>query len=328
MGRSSNKARRLLDIEALLLTHPMGMSQSEISRRLGVNRSTINRYLPDLPKHIYIDDLDGGNWKIDRNAYLVNVRFDLNEAMAIHLATRLLATRMDRQNAHAAAALRKLGIALETLAPQISHHLCSSADMIDDPDRRQDVIYLRSLEILTLAWAELRKVQVWHQHDDGTIHTYVLSTYFIEPNAIGQSTYVIGCREPPGALRTLKIERMVRVELLRETYTIPNDFNPKSLLSDAWGIWFTGEEPREVVLLFHQRVAHRVGETRWHRSEQVELQKDGSLLWRAFIAEPQEMMPWIRGWGADVEVIKPVELREKIIKEVHELAQIYDGHNE
>jgi CRISPR-associated endonuclease/helicase Cas3 len=40
----------------------------------------------------------------------------LNEALALHLATRLLAPRMDRQNPHAAAALRKLGISLERLA--------------------------------------------------------------------------------------------------------------------------------------------------------------------------------------------------------------------
>jgi CRISPR-associated endonuclease/helicase Cas3 len=52
-----------------------------------------------------------------------------------------------------------------------------------------------------------------------------------------------------------------------------------------------------VVLKFHPRVAHRVRETRWHRSEQVEEQPDGSLLWRARVAEVQEMLPWIRGWG-------------------------------
>lgn len=323
MGRSTNKARRLLDIETMLLTHPEGLSQAEISRRLGVNRSTINRYLPDLPSHLYIDDMDGKKWKIDRSNYLVNVRFDLHEAMAIHLATRLLATRMERQNTHAAAALRKLSIALERLAPQISSHLASSADVMDDPDRRQDVIYLRSLEILTLAWAERKKVQVWHQHDDGTIHKYILSPYFIEPYAIGQSTYVIGYREPPGEVRTLKIERLIRVELTKDPYLIPEEFDPMALLQDAWGIWYTDEEPLEVVLKFSSRVAQRVGETRWHRSEQVELQSDGSLLWRALIAEPREMMPWIRGWGSDVEVISPENVRSLIIRDTQLLAEIY-----
>jgi CRISPR-associated endonuclease/helicase Cas3 len=51
--------------------------------------------------------------------------------------------------------------------------------------------------------------------------------------------------------------------------------------------------------------------------------EDGSLLWRAQVAEPLEMMPWIRGWGADVEVLEPENLREAIEKEVHGLMDVY-----
>jgi len=48
MERATGKAERLLQIEALLLEHPEGLSQAEIARRIGVNRSTVYRYLPDL----------------------------------------------------------------------------------------------------------------------------------------------------------------------------------------------------------------------------------------------------------------------------------------
>ena len=53
------KAMRLMQLETLLLAHPAGLSQAEIARRLGVNRSTINRYMADLPGNIYIDDRTG-----------------------------------------------------------------------------------------------------------------------------------------------------------------------------------------------------------------------------------------------------------------------------
>lgn len=321
MKPAETKANRLLQLETLLLAHPEGLSQAEIARRLQVNRSTIHRYLPDLPGHIYIDDT--GRWCLDRSAYLVNVRMTLHEAMAVHLATRLLATRMERQNPHAASALRKLGTALERLAPRISQHLLQSADTMDDPSQRQDPNFLRTLETLTLAWALLRKARVWHRKEDGSVNEYTFAPYFIEPYAVGQAVHVIGWREPPDALRTLKLERIERVELLREDYQIPEDFNPAELLKDAWGIWYTEEEPVEVVLKFSARVAKRVGETRWHRSEQVTEMEDGCLLWRAWIAEPQEMLPWVRGWGADCEVIAPVEMREKMKTEARNLARIY-----
>ncbi|HEX7975599.1 MAG TPA: CRISPR-associated endonuclease Cas3'', partial [Anaerolineales bacterium] len=323
MTRAENKASRLLQVEALLLAHPEGLSQAEIGRRLAVNRSTINRYLPDLPKHIYIDN--DGKWKIDREAYLVNVRFNLHEALALHLATRLLATRLDRQNPNAAAALRKLGTALERLAPRISLHMGQSADVMDAAAQRHDPVYLQALEKLTLAWAEQHKARVWHRHEaTGKTYDYIFAPYFIEPYAVGQSTQVIGLREPPGALRTFKVERIERVELLHETYQIPADFDPRDLLADAWGIWYTEAEPVEVTLKFHPRVSTRVHETRWHRSERLEEQPDGSLIWRARVAAPQEMLPWIRGWGADAEVLRPEALRNALKRDAQALAELYE----
>ncbi len=43
----------------------------------------------------------------------------------------------------------------------------------------------------------------------------------------------------------------------------------------------------------------------------------------AEVAEVQEMVPWIRGWGADVEVLVPVELRETLMGETKKMAEQY-----
>lgn len=320
--RAMNKTARLLQIEALLLAHPEGLTQAEIARRLGVNRSTVHRYLPDLEPFAVYED--GDKLVINREVYVTNVRFTLHEAMAMHLAARLMATRTDKHNPHAASALRKIGVALERLAPLISQHLAASADSMDEQAQRQDPVYLEVLEGLTRAWSERRKVKVWHQHEETRqIHTYVLAPYFIEPYAVGQTTHVIGWREPPDALRTLKLERIRRIERLDEPYEIATDFDVRNALAGAWGIWYTESDPVEVVLKFTPRAAYRVRETRWHRSEQVEELSDGSIIWRVLIDEPREMLPWIRGWGADVEVITPAGLRTALTDEARRLAQMY-----
>lgn len=324
MSKAENKAARLGQIEALLLAHPEGLIPAEIARKLGVHRSTILRCLPDLTKHIYVDDFDDGRWKVDRSNYLVNVRLTLHEAMAIHLAARLLATRMDKKNPHAAAALRKLGISLDRLAPRVSRHLQQSADVMDDEAQRHDPRYLEVLETLTVAWAEARRVKLWHRGKNERIWEYDFAPYFIEPYAIGQTTHVLGVHGPTDQYITFKLERIERIELTRETYSLPEAFDPRRLLADAWGIWYTDKPPVEVVLKFHPRVARRVMETRWHRGEAPpEEQPDGSVIWRSKIAEPQEMLPWIRGWGADVEVLAPVELRETMMGEARAIARLY-----
>ncbi|MCC9078495.1 CRISPR-associated helicase Cas3' [Litorilinea aerophila] len=325
MSRATEKAMRLLQIEQLLWAHPEGLTRAEIARRIGVNRSTITKYLDKdhLPASIYEDEFDGNKLKIDRNADLTKTSFNLHEIMAIHLATRLLATRTDKQNPHAASALRKLGIALQRLDQRISHHLLCSADVMDEDAAFRDPVYLDALEKLTEAWSSGRKVRVSHQMPDGRVFDYIFSPYFIEPYAVGQTAHVIGLREPPGKVRTFKIERLRSVEILREEYAIPEDFDPTVLLRDAWGIWYSEAEPVEVVLRFHPSVAQRVRETRWHREQQDDIQPDGYLVWRAKIAEPQEMLPWIRGWGAQCEVLEPVELREELKREARKLGELY-----
>lgn len=324
MSRAENKTDRLLKMEALLLAHSEGLTQSDIARHLGVDRSVIHRNLYDFQKVYPTIVHDDGRISIDRSAYLVKVAFTLHEATAIHLAARLLATRMDKHNPHAASALRKLGVSLEKLAPRISDHVKQSADVMDEADQRQDPRYLEVLENLTLAWAELRKAKVWHRSEKtGKVFEYLLCPYFIEPYAVGQTTHLIGRNDPQGKMRTLKIERIERVELTRDTYEIPADFDPRDLLADAWGIWYTENEPVEVVLKFHRNVSARVRETRWHRSEEETELQDGSIVWKAKVAEPQEMVPWIRAWGSDVEVLEPKKLRETMMGEAKAMAEKY-----
>jgi CRISPR-associated endonuclease/helicase Cas3 len=327
MEAALNKAERLAQLEQLLIAHPQGLKKADIARRLGVNRSTITRYIDELsgrhdsPIPIYDDD---GLIKINRDKYLNYIGLTVHEAMAVHLATRLMATRTDKHNRHAAAALRKLGQSLETFAPLISRHVTASANTIDDAARRQDENYMRTLEILTRAWSDRQMVRVWHRYEDGgKVYKYDFAPYFIEPYAVGQTTHVIGQRIPPNALRTFKLERIERIELLPKTYTIPADFDAQARLADAWGIWYTDNPPVDVALKFQPGVAGRVKETQWHTSETITDQPDGAIIWRANIAEPREMLPWIRGWGADCEVLEPKALRKALEREARQLAAVY-----
>ena len=321
MTRIANKTVRLQEIVMLLMTHPEGMNQSEIAARLGVNRSTISRNLRDVQAPLYEEH---GRLYLDRNADLLNLQLNLHEALSLHLAARLLAANMDRQNGHAASALRKISQAMRQLAPRLSGYIATSAEIIDELAGHETPTYMRVLETLTEGWTTGRKVQVWRRRSTAeTLNAYLFSPYYIEPGIWGRATYVIGLREPPGQMRTLKIERIEAAELTKETYEIPPGFDPFQLLADAWGIWYTEEPPVEVALKFSPRVAARVLETRWHRSQQFEPCPDGSLIWRARVAAVQEMIPWVRGWGAEVQVLEPEELKNALKDEARRLAQLY-----
>jgi proteasome accessory factor B len=79
----------------------------------------------------------------------------------------------------------------------------------------------------------------------------------------------------------------------------------------AWDI-IADQDPVDVVLRFAPSVAARVQEARWHPSQQVEVEGDGSLTWRATVAGTIEVRLWVLQWGDEVEVVAPETLRDDV----------------
>ncbi|MBI5033679.1 MAG: WYL domain-containing transcriptional regulator [Chloroflexi bacterium] len=328
MKRTQGKSARMLQVERFLLTQHEPIPQAVVARECHVNRSTINRMLADLQEMgvpIYQDDK--GGIAINRDAYLTNIRLTLDESMAMFLAARLLARYSDKPNPHAVEGLLKLGLALEQgIAPQIGKHITRTSEYLRERLAVTQRSYLKTVETLTKAWSMNYKVRLVYR----SLHSkrpfeHVFAPYFLEPSGIGYGTYAIGLAEPLGKIRTRKVERIESVSLTSETFEIPSDFDPTKLLAGAWGIWFDEEdEPTPVVLRFNRNVARRVRESKWHPSERVEEDaQTGDLIWRAEIDEVQEIVPWVRQWGADCETLEPKELRETLMGEAKAMAEKY-----
>lgn len=328
MEKATGKSTRMLQVEKLLLAQQAPIAQAEVARQVGVNRSTINRMLADLAElGIPVFQDEKGQIAINREAYLTNIRLTLNESLAVFLAARLLARYSDKPNPHAVEALLKLGLALEQgIAPQIGRHIIRTSEALRERQGQVQPRYLKTIETLTEAWSRGLKVKiVYRPLKSKRPFEHIFAPYFLEPSAIGYGTYAIGLAEPVGKVRTRKVERIESITLTTEPFEIPRDFDPVKLLAGAWGIWFDEDDkPTRVALRFDRSVARRVRESKWHPSEQVvEDTETGDLIWMAEIDELQEMLPWVRGWGASVEVLEPKELREEMMGEAKAMAEKY-----
>lgn len=327
MSRAFARSNRIGQVQRLLLTSRVPLSQAEIARRCEVHRSTINRMIQSLiDEGIPVRETEDKLLYLDRSGYIGTIRLSLHEALATFLACRLLARYSDKPNAHTVTTLEKLGATLQAVMPGLGQHIGDTTAALQARLPREVSDYQRILERLTHAWAEGVKVRIWYRPLKARrAFQHTFAPYFLEPSAIGYSTYVIGLAEPPGAIRTRKLERIERVEITDEPFTVPSDFDANALLAGAWGIWFDeGDRPTTVRLRFSgAQAVRRVQETIWHPSQRTEDDGEGRLLWSAEIDEPQEMLPWIRGWGADCEVLEPAELREQVVGEVWRQAALY-----
>jgi predicted DNA-binding transcriptional regulator YafY len=315
------RRERLNRILRLLLRHPLGLREVEIAQRMGLPRRTINDYLwsGELTSKIY---KEGVLWFADPEAVSITLRpveLTPEQAVTLYLAARLLVKLHDKRNEQAETALMKLADAIRS-DTDVGREVYQAVEEL--AQRPAESAYNKAFTTVVRGYIYKRKVWMVYKPLHGRPFECEFAPYLLEPSAIGYTVYAIGHSDPPGALRTRKIERIQEAKLTREHFEVSPDFPGLEILRSAWSIIF-GEELVEVKLRFNPRAAERVRETRWHPSEQVEPTEDGGCIWTAQIADLTDITPWIRGWGADVEVLAPPELREKMMGEARRLARLY-----
>ena len=139
------------------------------------------------------------------------------------------------------------------------------------------------------------------------------------------SWYVIGRSSLHSEVRTFNLSRIASLETLNERFTVPQRFSIERHLRNAW-LLIPGEGADDrVVIRFKPLVAQNVGEVIWHKTQQLEFQQDGSLLFKAQVTGLGEIMWWVLGYGDQAEVLEPRELREMVAKRVKNLAAMYNG---
>lgn len=306
----------------LIKRHPDGLRESEIADLLSINKRSVNNYLEALDREGKIYK-EGVVWFAQpfTPAVIRPIDVQAEEATALYLAVRMLVKGSDRRNEIAETVLLKLAHVLKADAG-VGHHIEEAAlELAQRPYHKEDVDIFR---IVARSFLYRRQLQIVYQPYRGRSFRTVFSPYLLEPSLIGFSTYMIGYSEAAQALRTYKIERILEARLLRDEFAPPLDFPGLNLLRNAWSIYY-GEETVEVVLRFHPDVAKRVQETRWHPSQEIIRDSDNPnfICVRFQVADTTDLTPWIRTWGANCEVLAPVELREAMMGEARRLAEMY-----
>jgi CRISPR-associated endonuclease/helicase Cas3 len=317
-GKGARRSQLLHDAERLYIDR--AWSDIELAERLGVDRTTIyktRRFMEDELGLFFM--LEGrGRYRLDPQHRLANIRLTPTEALALYLGGRRLQQQTRTGQQPVASALEKLARALRQ--PMMENLARAAQDILE---QEQDPRQVAVMEKLVEGWITGRKVRIWHRVPHGDLHPNVVSPYQLEPSVWGDGVYLIGHSEYHNGLATFKVARIERAAVTMDPFSIPDDFDSRALLQHAWGIWHTDSEPQPVRLRFSAYVTPRVKESVWHPSQTIRDLPEGGCVWEAQIAEVREMEAWVRGWGADVEVLGPEGLREKVIMHVRRLNRQY-----
>lgn len=152
-----------------------------------------------------------------------------------------------------------------------------------------------------------------------------LKEYRVHPLAIVQRGSVIylyctlfDYTEP----RIFVLHRISSAELLEVTAVAPEGFDLKASVEE--GVWGFGKQD-EVRFSgkFKKSAGNHLFDTPLSSDQEIEETPDGFLIVKATVTRNHQFIWWILGFGADIEVIEPDSLRQKIALTAVEMARIY-----
>jgi predicted DNA-binding transcriptional regulator YafY len=134
--------------------------------------------------------------------------------------------------------------------------------------------------------------------------------------------YIAAWDERRRQVRDFALHRIRRVTLTTESYAIPQEFDFKKYVADAFAIE-KGDRPVEVAIRFAPRQARWIRERRWHRSARIQERLDGGCVLRVRVAGLGEVKRFVMQFGAEAEVLAPKRLRDEVAAALDRARSLY-----
>ena len=308
---SRNRVHRLFGLIALLSSgRPFTVDQ--LAAKLSVSRRTLFRdmnklKLAGVPYHY---DTKGRTYTLGTSFFLPSLNLGLDEVAALLLVVRRFASGQSLPvHDSAVRAAEKIEHAL---MPEI-RELCRSmveGVTVNLPPLVDAGRVERVFRELQRALAERRNVRIeYDSYFEGQTVATVVSPYHIL--FVNRAWYLVGQSSLHTEVRTFKLDRITSMVDLEERFEPDPGFDIDEHFGLAWSMIPEGEV-HHVRLRFLPRVAGNMEEISWHKTQQVTSQPDGSCIFEADVDGLREITWWILGYGDQVVIEEPPELRDRI----------------
>lgn len=313
----SNRVSRLLRLINLLQTRT-GWKAPALAAELGVSTRTLFRDLNVLEASgIPCRSEDGGDYKIHQGFFLPPVSLNASEVLGLMQLTRFIGNHRERPfHAHALSAIYKL----ITIVPEPLRSTCAQmlSNISVEPDPKLDTDtesrYFTQLQ-RAVDLGQACRVEYTSVNGEGE-NTFEIEPYLL--HHVNRAWYVLGKTDLHNEVRMLKLVRIKDLNLLTRPFRRPDAYQISDKLGQAWRLIPEGKV-YNIELSFTPRVATNVSEVRWHDSQSVVFQDDGSCVVSFEVDGLNEIAWWICGYADQVEVKQPKKLRE-IVARMHQSA--------
>jgi len=324
MARGDQLARQWRILQSLIASR-RGKSAADLAQELEYHWRTVYRDLEALQLAgfpIYTDRVEGKNlWSVlDSARHNIPIPLNLTELMALYFSRGMMTVLKDTVFYESLESFfRKIKATLPAETIQYLEKIEGSFEVGSKPYKQYD---------------QLR--ETLNRISDATIHRRIIEIdYFtmsrkektrrkVAPYKIwffDGAFYLVGNCGLREDIRIFALDRIKSLELLDETFEMPEDFKVEDFMRTSFGV-FHGK-PQKVRVRFAADVAGYISEKIWHDTQKIVPQNDGSLIFEARVAGTDEIKFWLMTWVSKAQVLSPAALRDEIMSEAEAMLQNY-----
>ena len=177
--------------------------------------------------------------------------------------------------------------------------------------------------LLEDAVSNLRKVSMTYKSSSRqTVNERIVHPCRLHYDQSNGIWYLIGYCEYRKAFRTFAVNRILTLVLTEEHFTIPESFSIDQYLAKTFH-QTVGPVTYDIGVRFSPYQAQWIRERRWHPTQKIQENEDGSLTLSLSVGALDAVKRWIMQYGAQAEVLEPKELRDMVRLEVREMGEVY-----
>lgn len=309
------KSQNLLRMLISIVRNP-NKTPSEIARELDLPKATYYRYFTELSRIIPL------------NYNLPKKRFEFEKILSIEKITRfsdefylflLMLQAIRYINCEPQSSTPEVMERLDAVDKEIRYHAENYILLYESGLPTQDIaekLYKISCAIIG------RRSLFFHYESIGKKYDVKVHPYKLVMDNFWY-LHAYSCKR--SACRSFKISRMDKIEILEETFEMPDS---KSIdvgrVSINWDFSAEQTESTKVVLDFDNIVRKNIKENLFHKTQKLTDLPDGKLRMEVEVRNPSNMINWILGFGQFVTIVEPESLRSKLTERLQEIGKRYE----
>lgn len=313
VARVSSMIRRLIG----------GATVGDLAEEFHVTKRQVHRDLRHLEESGYPLVQEDGRWRLPPGFKGLEIVVSPNELMSLHFAKNHLDYLKDTPFVEdLEAVIQKVEAGLPDKVRNHLERIVTSFAPLQRPVRayaaRKDV-----LESLRKALLHQRTVLLrgYQKPGAGEPKDYQVDPYTLVLYQYG--LYLVGYSYRARDLRTFAVERIRKVEVTEEMFDLPRSFSLAERFERGFGL--IEEPPLEVKIWISPNWAYFVKERRWHPTQVVKPQKDGSVILTMRCGGLDELTSWVLSFGPEARVLGPKEFIDNVARQLTLAAKRYQS---